>query len=114
METKEELDRVFGKVRVWAEGKELFKHSSVKKQLGKLNEETDELKEAIYHFTSFLNNKSELEKEFGDVVVVLTILAAQLDLRLEDCIKAAYNKIKNRTGKTVNGVFVKDEDKAVE
>ena len=42
-------------------------------------------------------------------MVVLTILAAQHNLRIESCTKAAYEEIKDRKGTMIDGVFVKDE-----
>ena len=46
----------------------------------------------------------------GDTYVVLVILCMQLGLDINDCIKAAYEEIKDRKGKLVNGLFVKEED----
>ena len=45
----------------------------------------------------------------GDAVVVLTNLAELVGVPIEECIEAAYDEIKNRTGKMVNGTFVKDK-----
>ena len=44
----------------------------------------------------------------GDAVVVLTNLAELVGVPIEECIEAAYNEIKNRTGKMINGTFKKD------
>ena len=44
------------------------------------------------------------------MVVVLTSIAKFEDMFIEDCIKSAYNVIAKRTGKMVNGTFVKDAD----
>jgi hypothetical protein len=41
---------------------------------------------------------------------VLTILAAQNGLQIEDCIAQAYDEIKDRRGVMKDGVFVKEED----
>ena len=43
------------------------------------------------------------------MVIVLTNLASLKDFKIEDCIDYAYNEIQNRTGKMINGTFVKDE-----
>ena len=43
------------------------------------------------------------------MVVVLTNLAHLHGTEIEDCIDAAYNEIAGRTGKMINGTFVKDE-----
>ena len=45
----------------------------------------------------------------GDMVVVLTNLASLRGFKIEDCIKHAYNEIVDRTGKMINGTFVKDK-----
>jgi hypothetical protein len=43
----------------------------------------------------------------GDIRVVITILAAQLDLDIDACFDIAYNEIKDRKGVTKNGTFIK-------
>ena len=45
----------------------------------------------------------------GDCVVVLTNLAHLCDVSIEECIEAAYNEIKDRTGKMENGTYKKDD-----
>ena len=52
----------------------------------------------------------EIIDAIGDMVVVLTNLAAIEGLQIEGCIDTAYNVIKKRTGKMINGTFVKDEN----
>ena len=42
------------------------------------------------------------------MVVVLTNLAKLEKLDIEDCIENAYETISNRTGKMMNGTFVKN------
>ena len=51
-----------------------------------------------------------LRDGIGDVVVTLIILAMQNDMDLYECLNQAYNEIKGRTGKMVDGVFVKSSD----
>jgi len=75
------------------------------KQLIKLIEEVGELSEA--------HNKEWHDKQIdsiGDIFVVLTIYALQNGLHLDDCIKETYNTIKDRNGKMIDGVFVKNSD----
>ena len=58
-------------------------------------------------------NKLDREKQIdslGDLQVVLIILAKQLGIDYVGSLESAYDVIKNRTGKTVNGVFIKSED----
>jgi NTP pyrophosphatase (non-canonical NTP hydrolase) len=73
------------------------------RQMLKLTEEVGELASAIAK-----GNKELLIDSIGDIYVVLTILAMQYQLDVEQCIRAAYDEIKDRKGKTVNGVFIKE------
>ena len=43
------------------------------------------------------------------MIVVLTNLAEQNNVKVETCIASAYNQIADRTGKMINGTFIKDE-----
>lgn len=93
-----------GKVEEWAKERNLDKAEPYK-QVCKLVEEMGELAEGI------IKDKPEQVKDsIGDCAVVLIILSMQLGLSFEDCLDYAYDEIKNRTGKTVNGIFVKSED----
>ncbi len=88
----------------WAKERGLDKSDS-NKQLIKLVEEVGELSEA--------HNKgweAERADSLGDMFVVMVIYAMQNNLHMEYCIDEAYETIKSRKGKTVNGVFIKDED----
>jgi len=55
------------------------------------------------------DNQEELKDGIGDSFVTLIILAGQLGYTPTECLLAAYNEIKGRTGKLEGGVFVKDE-----
>jgi NTP pyrophosphatase (non-canonical NTP hydrolase) len=46
----------------------------------------------------------------GDAVVVLTILAAQVKVPIEECIDLVWQEIRYRKGKMVDGVFIKEND----
>ena len=76
------------------------------RQLAKLTEETGELAADI----SKGRKRGKIADSIGDCVVVLTILAAQNGLKIEDCIAQAYDEIKERRGVMQDGVFVKEED----
>ena len=55
-------------------------------------------------------NKAMMIDSLGDTAVCLINLATQMGLDFNECLEHAYNEIKDRKGKTVNGVFVKDTD----
>ncbi|WP_203639906.1 MazG-like family protein [Levilactobacillus wangkuiensis] len=91
-------------IEAWAKNRGLDKSSS-DKQLIKLVEEVGELAEA--HNKEWRDNQID---SLGDIFVVLTIYALQNGLRIDDCVKEAYNTIKDRDGKIIDGVFVKKSD----
>ena len=93
----------FPLIREWAEQRGLYEHGDAKTQALKLVEEVGETCRAI------LKNKDhDAIDGIGDCVVVLTNLAELMGVEIEDCIEAAYNEIKDRTGKMDNGTFKKD------
>lgn len=95
----------FNDIRQWAEARNLIDGSTPHKQLGKLTEEIGELAHGINK-----GRMDEIVDGIGDAVVVLTILAAQHGVHIEDCIDLAWMTIKDRTGRMIDGVWVKDED----
>jgi NTP pyrophosphatase (non-canonical NTP hydrolase) len=52
--------------------------------------------------------QAELADGLGDTFVTLILAAEMAGLRIEDCLTAAYDEIKGRTGKMENGIFIKD------
>ena len=87
----------------WGSNKNLLHYENRFKQFGKLLEEVNELYNAMVD-----NNQEEIIDSLGDCVIVLTILAEQLGFDLATCVDCAYDEIKNRTGVTKNGTFIKD------
>lgn len=73
-------------------------------QFEKTAEETIELAHAID-----AKDIDEIRDAIGDIVVTLIMQCGAWELTLEECLEAAYNEIKGRTGQMVDGVFVKDE-----
>ena len=97
--------KMFENIRQWAEQRGLYHEGDPKTQLIKLQEEIGELAKATLE-----NDKPEIIDAIGDMVVVLTNLAHLNGVNIETCIAEAYNVISKRTGKMVNGTFVKDAD----
>lgn len=94
---------VYDLIRQWADERGIYKNGDTKTQFIKLQEEAGELARAILK-----NDKAEFIDAIGDVVVVLTNLAALEGLKIEDCITSAYDVIKSRQGSMINGTFVKE------
>ena len=97
-------DDRFQKIRDWAGERGLYTKGDKKTQFCKLMEEAGELGRAILK-----EDKPEIVDAIGDMVVVLTNMAHLGGTTIEKCIDTAYKVISKRTGKMVNGTFVKDE-----
>lgn len=98
------MDVLIESVEQWAKNKGLDK-AEPSKQMLKVVEETGEVAAALAR-----NDQDALRDGIGDVAVTLIILALQNDMDLYECLNFAYDEIKGRTGKRVNGVFVKSSD----
>jgi NTP pyrophosphatase (non-canonical NTP hydrolase) len=93
----------FDLIRSWAEARNLVHGSNPRAQVLKLGEEYGELCAALAR-----GQHEHTVDAIGDMIVVLTILAAQTGVEVEDCIASAWNEIKDRRGRMVNGVFVRE------
>lgn len=107
----------------WAHDRNIVYGSTPEKQLDKTSEEFNELQRALSVFT-YLRNKRDpsqpagnderiayalVKDGIGDVLVTLIIAAHQCGLTVDECLLAAWDEIKNRKGRLVNGLFVKEE-----
>ena len=96
--------KMFENIRNWAETRGLYDKGNAHTQYVKLQEEAGELAKALLK-----DDQPEVVDAIGDMVVVLTNLAHLRGVHIESCIAEAYNVINKRTGKMINGTFVKDE-----
>jgi NTP pyrophosphatase (non-canonical NTP hydrolase) len=90
-------------VIAWATQKGIFESGTYKAQALKTLEEVQELQEAIDS-----DNREEVIDALGDILVTVIIQAEMQELRLVECLESAYNVISKRTGKMVDGQFLKD------
>ena len=93
----------FDKIRLWAEDRGLYHKGDPKTQTLKLMEEAAEICRAVLK-----KDEEQIIDGIGDCVVVLTNLAHLAGTSIEKCIDAAYDEIKDRTGKMSNVTFKKD------
>ena len=98
------LGELVALIQNWAWDRNLIDGSTPNAQLHKLMEEVWELAGGVCY-----NNTDVIKDSIGDVFVVLTIIATQLGWSIEECVQTAYAEIKDRKGKMVDGVFVKEE-----
>lgn len=122
-------DHVFeilrNKVLDWAKDKDLLHKDIAEKQFMKFMEEVFEFRDEWILYINQCNKHSysdsyvdmditkyrqNMECEMGDIFVTLIILCDQLNLDPINCLARAYEKIKDRRGKTINGIFIKEED----
>ena len=91
------------RVRKWAKDRNLIEGSTPRLQMTKLFEECEELSHALQD-----DDKPEIIDAIGDIQVVLGVICAQLGLSIDECREAAWEQIKDRKGKMVDGVFLKE------
>jgi NTP pyrophosphatase (non-canonical NTP hydrolase) len=87
----------------WAENKGILTNGTPERQADKTLEEVEELREAISK-----NDRHEISDALGDILITIIIQAKMQNMSLLECLEGAYNVIAKRTGKMVNGQFLKD------
>ena len=97
------MNELIKNVKDWAEEKNLLKKENSQAQMLKVLEEIGETAGALLK-----NKNKEIIDGLGDSFVTLIILCYQLGLEPTDCLQAAWDEIKNRKGKTVNGTFIRE------
>jgi NTP pyrophosphatase (non-canonical NTP hydrolase) len=92
------------KVVQWGEARGIVQNGTALSQAIKTLEETAELLDALNK-----RNLDETKDAIGDIVVTLIMVCAVLDINLTDCLKGAYEEIKDRKGYlTPQGTFIKE------
>lgn len=99
------FDELIDNITQWADDKGILSPENAPNQSMKVMEELGETMGAI------LKGKKtdDVIDGIGDTFVTVIILSKQLGLDPTKCLESAWNEIKDRKGKTENGVFVKDE-----
>lgn len=105
------------KVEEWANDKDLLHSENAEKQFMKFIEEVFEFKREIdiSNLRRFVGDhrdsiSRDINLEMGDIFVTLIVLCKQLGIDCVECLEMAYEKISKRKGKTIDGIFVKEED----
>jgi NTP pyrophosphatase (non-canonical NTP hydrolase) len=113
----------------WGEDKGIFAKSTPLRQLDKTQEELEETKQALEKLASLKEKGTALEFDFvecfdtdgeemevledvkdgiGDMLVTIVLLAKMVNMDTVDCLQVAYDVIKKRKGRMVDGQFVKN------
>lgn len=106
---KDGIAELIDKVNEWADERNL-KQADPKIQWMRITEEVGEIRDVLLKPTKFTEPQAALKDAIGDALVTIIVLAHQLDLDVTECLSIAYEEIKNRKGKMVNGTFVKEAD----
>ena len=91
-------------IRKWHHDRNLIEGSDDKSQFAKLIQEAGELSDNIC-------KGKDIKDDIGDMIVVLINIAERNDLSITECVRTAWDDIKDRKGMMVDGVFVKEGDK---
>ena len=103
----EELQK---KVIQWAKDRNILENSTAIKQIHKTREELYETLTALRDLEDGKESMLEVADGIGDMLVTIILLANIVGLDSVDCLADAYEEIKNRKGKMVNGLFVKEKN----
>tara|TARA_A100001037_G_scaffold245051_1_gene226339 strand:+ start:21 stop:323 length:303 start_codon:yes stop_codon:yes gene_type:complete len=87
----------------WHRDRNLIDGSTDKDQYMKLIQEAGELSDSLC-------KGKDIKDDIGDMMVVLINIMVRNNLTMDECLSVAYNDIKDRKGKMVDGVFVKEGD----
>lgn len=94
------LEKLIGQ---WHRDRNLIDGSTDKDQFMKLLQEVGELSDSLCKGKDFRD-------DVGDIMVVLINILVRNGVTIDECLEIAYNDIKDRKGKMVDGVFVKEGD----
>jgi len=90
-------------VSQWHHDRNLIEGATSKDQVLKLIQEVGELSDSVC-------KKQDVKDDIGDCLVILINIAEREGTTLEECLAIAYEDIKDRKGKMIDGIFVKEGD----
>ncbi len=96
------MNKLIEQVKQWHYDRNLIDGSTDLDQFGKLLEEVDELRQSMLFVEDVID-------DIGDIMVVLINIMERNNYSLTDCLETAWEDIKDRKGRMVDGIFVKEE-----
>ena len=87
----------------WHRDRNLIEGSTDKDQYLKLIQEAGELSDSLC-------KEKDIRDDVGDMMVVLINIMVRNNITMEECLAVAYDDIKDRKGKMIDGIFVKEGD----
>jgi len=89
-------------IEQWHEDRNLIAGSTDKDQVLKLIQELGELSDSVC-------KEKDMRDDLGDMLVVMINIMKRNNITIEECLQKAYDDIKDRKGRMVDGIFVKEE-----
>jgi len=89
-------------IEQWHEDRNLIEGSTDKDQVLKLVQELGELSDSVC-------KEKDMRDDLGDMLVVMINIMKRNNITIEECLQKAYDDIKDRKGRMVDGIFVKEE-----
>ena len=96
------IERLITQVEHWHMERNLIDGATDKDQVCKLIQEVGELSDNVC-------KERDVADDIGVIMVVLINIAKRNGLPLAHCLAVAYADIKDRKGKMVDGIFIKEE-----
>ena len=90
-------------MKQWHYDRNLIHGATDKDQVCKLIQEVGELSDNVC-------KGRDIRDDVGDCIVVLVNIAERHGVSITECCEQAFNDIRDRKGKMVDGVFVKEND----
>ena len=97
---------IIEKIKGWHHDRNLIEGATDKDQYMKLIQEAGELSDNIC-------KGKDIRDDIGDMIVVMINIAERNNVTITECVLQAWNDIKDRKGRMVDGVFIKEEDDGI-
>ena len=97
---KDENNPLIEKICQWHKDRNLIDGSTDKDQVLKLQQELGELSDSVC-------KGKDIRDDLGDMLVVMINIMKRNKISMESCLEVAYNDIKDRKGKMIDGFFEK-------
>lgn len=99
----DKVDNMVSLIKTWHHDRNLIEGSTDKDQVLKLMQELGELSDSVC-------KGKDIRDDLGDMLVVMINIMERNNLTMTECLEVAWDDIKDRKGRMVDGIFVKEED----
>lgn len=99
----DKVDNMVSLIKTWHHDRNLIEGSTDKDQVLKLMQELGELSDSVC-------KSKDIRDDLGDMLVVMINIMERNNLTMTECLEVAWDDIKDRKGRMVDGIFVKEED----